>query len=271
VPFVEILDQALTDAPTPEAFRTLLGDDAPEAAKLLPRLRRLFPDIPPPLELPPSQERYFLFNSLREVFSRASAERPLFLVLDDLHWADEGTLLLVEHLAARISRLAIVVVGTYRDTEVTPDHRLARSLEDLLRRRQAERITLKRLSQHGVAALLRALSGQEPPPSFVEAVLAETQGNPFFTEEVFKHLAEEGRLYGEDGRFRSDVTIGGLDVPESLRLVLGRRLERLGENGRHALAAAAVIGRAFGLRRSARRPRGSPTGTPHRAAVGCCR
>lgn len=245
VPFVEILDQALTDAPSPEAFQTLLGDDAPEAAKLLPRLRRLFPNIPPPLDLPPGQERYFLFNSLREVLSRASAERPLFLVLDDLHWADEATLLLVEHLAERISRLAIVVVGTYRDTEVTPDHRLARSLEDLLRRRQAERITLKRLSQHGVAALLRALSGQEPPPSFVEAVHAETQGNPFFTEEVFKHLTEEGRLYGEDGRFRSDVTIADLDVPESLRLVLGRRLERLGENGRQALAAAAVIGRAF--------------------------
>jgi tetratricopeptide (TPR) repeat protein len=128
---------------------------------------------------------------------------------------------------------------------VTPDHRLARSLEDLLRRRQAQRITLKRLSEDGVAALLRAMSGQEPPPPFVEAVHAETEGNPFFTEEVFKHLAEEDRLYGADGGFRSDVKIGDLDVPESLRLVLARRLERLGENGRRALAAAAVVGRAF--------------------------
>ena len=245
VPFVEILEQALADASSPEAFRALLGDDAPEVAKLLPRLRRLFPDIAPPLELPPREERHFLFNSVRDLFARASGEQPLFLVFDDLHWADEGTLLLVEHLAEWLSRLGIVVVGTYRDTEVTPDHRLARSLEDLLRRRQAQRLTLKRLSEDGVAALLRALSGQEPPPSFVEAVHAETEGNPFFTEEVFKHLAEEGRLYGEDGRFRSPLTIGDLDVPESLRLVLGRRLERLGENGRHALAAAAVVGRAF--------------------------
>ncbi len=245
VPFVEILDQALTDAPSPEAFRALLGDDAPEVAKLLPRLRRLFPNIPPPLELPPEQERYFLFNSLRDVFARAAAERPLFLVLDDLHWADEGTLLLVEHLAERISRLAIVAVGTYRDTEVTPDHRLARPLDALLRQRRAHPMSLKRLSEDGVAALLRALSGQEPPPSLVAAVHAETQGNPFFTEEVFKHLAEEGRLYGEDGAFRPEVTFGALDVPESLRLVLGRRIERLGENGRRALAAAAVVGRAF--------------------------
>ena len=245
VPFVEILEQALAAAPSPETFRALLGDDAPEVAKLLPRLRRIFPDIPPALELPPEQERHYLFNSLRDYLARTAAGRPLVLVLDDLHWADEGTLLFLEHLAERIPRLAVLAVGTYRDTEVTPDHRLARPLEQLLRRRLAHRITLRRLSEAGVADLLRALSGQEPPASFVQAVHAGTQGNPFFTEEVFKHLAEEGRLYGEDGLFRSDVAIGELDVPESLRLVLGRRLERLGENGRRALAAAAVVGRAF--------------------------
>jgi DNA-binding SARP family transcriptional activator/tetratricopeptide (TPR) repeat protein len=245
VPFVEILEQALAAAPSPEAFRVLLGDDAPEVAKLLPRLRRLFADIPPPLELPPEQERHYLFNALRDVFARAAATRPLLLVLDDLHWADEGTLLLVEHLAERLPRLPVVAVGTYRDTEVTPDHRMARPMENLLRRHLAQRISLQRLPEAGVAALLRALGGQDPPPSLVAAVHSETQGNPFFTEEVFKHLAEEGRLYDEDGRFRSDVDIGDLDVPESLRLVLGRRLERLGDNGRRALAAAAVVGRAF--------------------------
>ena len=245
VPFVEILEQALAAAPSPGAFRAFLGDDAPEVAKLLPLLRRLFTDIPPPLELPTEQERHFLFNSLRDVLSRSATERPLFLVFEDLHWADEGTLLLLEHLAEHIPHLAVLAVGTYRDTEVTPDHRLARSLEDLRRRSLAREMTLKRLPEEGVAALLGALSGQEPPASFVNSVYAETQGNPFFTEEVFKHLAEEGRLYDEDGRFRAEVTIEELDVPESLRLVLGRRLERLGENGRRALAAAAVVGRAF--------------------------
>lgn len=244
-PFVEILEQALAAAPSPEAFRAVLGDDAPEVAKLLPRLRRLFPDIPPGLELPPEQERRYLFNSLRDHLAREAGSRPLFLVLDDLHWADEGTLLLLEHLAEWLPRLAVVVAGTYRDTEVTPDHRFARPLEALLRRRLAQLVSLKRLSEAGVAALLQALGGQEPPASFVAAVHAETQGNPFFIEEVFKHLAEEGRLLGEDGLLRPDVAVGELDVPESLRLVLGRRLERLGENGRRALFAAAVVGRAF--------------------------
>ena len=89
VPFVEIFEQALAAAPSPEAMWALLGDDAPEVAKLLPRLRRQFPDIPPPLELPPEQERHYLFNSLRDSLARAAAGRPLFVVLDDLHWADE--------------------------------------------------------------------------------------------------------------------------------------------------------------------------------------
>jgi DNA-binding SARP family transcriptional activator len=245
VPFVEILEQALAAAPNPETFRARLGDDAPEVAKLLPRLRRLFPDIPPPLDLPPEQERHFLFNSVRDVFAGMAVEQPLFLVFDDLHWADEGTLLLFEHLAERLPRMAIMVIGTYRDTEVTPDHRLARPLEALLRQRLAEPMSLKRLSEDGVAALLCALSGREPPSSLVEVVHAESQGNPFFTEEIFKHLAEEGRLYREDGDFRTEVSISELDVPESLRHVLGRRLQRLGDDGRRALAVAAVIGRAF--------------------------
>jgi DNA-binding SARP family transcriptional activator len=245
VPFVEILEQALAAAPSPEAFRQFLGEDAPEVAKLLPRLRRLFADIAPPLELPPEQERHYLFNSLRDYLARAASARPLFLVLDDLHWADEGTLLLIEHLAERIPEIPVLAVGTYRDTEVTSGHRLARPLDGLLRRRLAQLMSLERFPEEGVAGLLRAMSGQEPPPSLVAAVHAETEGNPFFTEEVFKHLAEEDRLYGADGRFRPDVTIAELDVPENLRLVLGRRLERLGENGHRALAAAAVVGRAF--------------------------
>jgi class 3 adenylate cyclase/tetratricopeptide (TPR) repeat protein len=245
VPFVEILEQALAAAPSPGAFRQVLGDDAPEIAKLVPGLRRLVPDIPPPLDLPPEQERHLLFNSLRDHLARAAVARPMFLVLDDLHWADEGTLLLIEHLAERIGDAPITIVGTYRDIEVTSGHPLARTLDLLLRRRLGHRIALTRLSGEGVAALLQAMSGQEPPPSLVAAIHGETDGNPFFTEEVFKHLAEEGRLYGPDGSFAAGVAIGELDVPESLRLLLGRRLHHLGTHGRRALAAAAVIGRVF--------------------------
>jgi class 3 adenylate cyclase/DNA-binding SARP family transcriptional activator len=245
VPFVEILEQAMAGAASPAAFRELLGEDAPEVAKLLPHLRRVYPDLPPPLDLPAEQERRYLFNSLRDFMARAASARPVFVVFDDLHWADDPTLLLLEHLAERLPEMPALVVGTYRDTEVTPGHPLARTFDALTRRSLARRITLRRLAQDGVAGMLLALTGQEPPASLVQAVHAETEGNPFFVEEVFKHLAEEGRLLGPDGRFRPEVIIGELDVPESLRLVLGRRLDHLGEDGRRALAAAAVVGRAF--------------------------
>jgi DNA-binding SARP family transcriptional activator len=245
VAFVEILELMLARAPSPAAFLDALGEDAPEVARLLPHLRRLFPDLPPPIELPPEQERRYLFNCLRDCFAREAAARPLLLILDDLHWADEPTLLFLEHLADRIPGLPLLAVGTYRDTEVTASHRLARTLDGLLRSRLAHRMGLRRLSEGTVAALLKALSGQEPPASLVKVIHGETEGNPFFVEEVFKHLAEEDRLFGPDGRFRPEIALGEFDVPETVRIVLGRRLERLTEDSRRALSAAAVVGRAF--------------------------
>jgi class 3 adenylate cyclase/tetratricopeptide (TPR) repeat protein len=244
IPFVEILESAARVIPPP-ALRETLGDSAPEVAKLLPELRRLFPDIPPPLELPPEQERHYLLNSVREFLTRAARAQPLLLLLDDLHWADDSTLLLLQHIAQQLREVPVLILGTYRDVELDVGRPLARALEDLLRQRLAHRIALKRLPQDDVAAMLRALGSQEPPPALVQAVYAETEGNPFFVEEVFQHLAEEGKLFDAQGRWRADLRVGELDVPEGVRLVIGRRLERVCEECRRVLTAAAVIGRGF--------------------------
>ena len=244
VPFVEILETAARVIPPP-ALRETLGDSAPEVAKLLPELRRLFPDIPPPLELPPEQERHYLFNSVREFLARAGRAQPLLLILDDLHWADDATLLLLQHIAQQLREVPVLILGTYRDVELDVGRPLARALEGLLRQRLAHRIALRRLPQDGVAAMLRALSGQEPPAPLVQAVYAETEGNPFFVEEVFQHLAEEGKLFDAQGRLRPDLEVGELEVPEGVRLVIGRRLERVCEDCQRVLTAAAVIGRGF--------------------------
>jgi class 3 adenylate cyclase/tetratricopeptide (TPR) repeat protein len=244
VPFVEMLEAAARMFP-PEALRNALGDSAPEVAKLMPELRRLFPDIPPPLELPPEQERRFLFNGMREFLERAGRAQPLLLVLDDLHWGDDATLLLIQHIAQQLREVPVLILGTYRDVELDVGRPLARALEELLRQRLAHRIALRRLPQDGVAAMLRALSGQEPPAPLVQAVYAETEGNPFFVEEVFQHLAEEGKLFDAQGRWHADLRVGELDVPEGVRLVIGRRLERVCEDCRRVLTAAAVIGRGF--------------------------
>ncbi|MDO8615142.1 MAG: AAA family ATPase [Dehalococcoidia bacterium] len=244
IPFVEMLEATARTA-TPEAFRAALGDAAAEVARIMPELRRLFPDIPAPLELPPEQERRYLFNSLREFLERAGRVNPLLLVLDDLHWGDDSTLLLLEHIAQQLGQMPVLIIGTYRDVELDVGRPLARTLETLLRQRLAHRIALKRLPQAGVEAMLRALSGQEPPTPLVGVIYSETEGNPFFVEEVFQHLAEEGKFFDDQGRWRSDLQVSELDVPEGVRLVISRRLQRVSEECRRVLTSAAVIGRGF--------------------------
>ena len=247
IPIVEAYEQALARAPSPAAFRAFLGESAPDVARLVPRLRALCPDIPPPVELPAEQERRYLFNSLWDVLERTARTKPTLLVLDDIHWADEPTMLLLQHIAERVAGVRLLVVGLYRDTELDAGRPLSAVFGELTRRRLATRLPLKRLSSDSVREMLTALSGVEPPESLVELFYAETEGNPFFTEEVFKHLAEEGRLFDGDGQFRSDLQVDGLDVPEGVRLVVGARLQRLGEDAVKVLAGAAVIGRVFAL------------------------
>ena len=244
IPFVEMLEAGARVFP-PEALRDALGESAPEVAKLMPELRRLFPDIPSPPELPPEQERRYLFNGMREFLARAARPQGIVLVLDDLHWADDSTLLLLQHIAQQLQEVPVLILGTYRDVELDVARPLARTLEELLRQRLAHRITLRRLPEAGVSAMLRALSGQAPPKRLIDAVYNETEGNPFFVEEVFHHLAEEGKLLDAQGRWRSDLEVSELDVPEGIRLVIGRRLERVRNECRRVLTAAAVIGRAF--------------------------
>ena len=244
IPFVEMVEAASRSVPA-EALREALGDSAAEVAKLTPKLRRLFPDIAAPLDLPPDQERRYLFNRLQEFMERASRAQPLLLVLEDLHWADDSTLLLLQHMAQRLQEMPVLVLGTYRDVELDVARLLARTLEEFLRQRLAYDLALKRLPQDGVGAMMRALSGQEPPPSLVQAIYSETEGNPFFVEEVFKHLAEEGKLFDAQGRWRTDLSIRDLGVPRGVRLVIGRRLERVSKECRQVLTTAAVIGHGF--------------------------
>jgi class 3 adenylate cyclase/tetratricopeptide (TPR) repeat protein len=243
-PFIEMLEAIIGDIPA-DRLRQLMGDDASEIARAMLKLRRMFPDLPAPLEVPPEHERKLLLDALRSFIARGAFVRPQLLVLEDLHWADEGTLLLLRHIAEEIRAMSVVVVGTYRDVELDSSRPFARTLENLLRERLAQRMALRRLSEEAVVALLASLGGQQPPAALVRVIYAETEGNPFFIEEVFKHLLEEGRLMDESGRFRSDLGIRDIDVPEGVRLVIGRRVERLGDRALQVLTAAAVIGRGF--------------------------
>jgi eukaryotic-like serine/threonine-protein kinase len=247
VPFIEMLEYGARVVPR-ESFRYALGEAAPEVAKLMPELRRMYSDIPPPIELPPEQQRRFLFNAYREFVERSARVTPCVAVFEDLHWADETTLLLFQHLAQTISTMPALLIGTYRDVELDVTRPFAKTLESLLRQKLALRMPLRRLPAGGVEAMLGALSGQTPPPALAKIIFDETEGNPFFVEEVYQHLAEEGKLFDEKSAWRSRLQADELRVPEGVRLVIGRRLERLSEEARRILTVAALIGRSFSLR-----------------------
>ena len=246
IPFVESLEAASRNVPRTN-FRAALGEAAPEIAKLMPELRRIFPDIPEPMQLPPEQQQRYLFNGFREFIRRLSGQTPVVWLLDDLHWAEESSLLLLQHLAQEIDGLPVLVLGTYRDVDLEVGKPFEKALSQLVRQRLARRITLRRLPQASVGDLLESLAGSQPPDSLVRVIYHETEGNPFFVEEVFEHLSEEGKLFDEEGRWKSDLKTGDLEVPEGVRLVIGRRLERLSPEAPGILSAAAVIGRVFDL------------------------
>lgn len=241
-PLVEHIQQAAR-ALSPEALRELLGENAPEIGKLMPELRQRYDDIPETPALPPEQERRYLLHGVGEFVERAARARPLLLVYEDLHWADESTLLLLRDLAPRLAGAPVLAIGTYRHTALSPERPFAATLEALLRGRHAEDVVLGPFGEREVAALLRGRAGQEPPAELVELVHSETQGNPFFVEEVFRHLREVGKLFDDEGHFRAGIEIADTEVPRGVRLVLGRRLQSVSEACRKALTAAAVIGR----------------------------
>ncbi|MEX2556435.1 MAG: AAA family ATPase [Actinomycetota bacterium] len=242
-PFVEALEGARRMLGA-ERFRAILGDEAPEIARLIPEIRRAEPDLPPPLELPLEQERRFLFNCVVEILSRLGKEQPILLVLDDLQWADDSTTMLLAHLANRLPQMPLAVVGTIR-TDESGSGPIARFVADLDRTRLAHEMELEPLPPDDVAEMVGTLADSDVPAPIVDLIAAEAEGNPFFVEELFRYLVEEKKLIDAEGRVREDLTIGEIDVPRSVRRVLGRRLGRLSPELRESLSIAAVVGRLF--------------------------
>ena len=208
----------------------------------------MFTDIPPPQELTPQQSRRALFNALAGFLVRMADDRPVLLFFDDLHWADEGTLSLLNHLAGLVPKIRILLVAAYRDVEIDPARALAKALDELFRLRFAEHIHLGGLEPDTTAAMLRALSGRDVHERLASLIHSYTEGNPFFIEELFLHWVEQGKVLNSAGEFRLDFKPEEIDVSPTLRLVIGRRLARLSEEAQKILTIAGVIGRSFTFR-----------------------
>jgi tetratricopeptide (TPR) repeat protein len=150
----------------------------------------------------------------------------------------------LNYLANRIAHLPVVIIGTYREGYSEDNPALVRTLEELIRL-GVRPLKIAGLSKNDIAQMLTALSQRQAPERLVSAIFEESQGNPFFVEEIYRHLVEDGKVFDAAGQFRTEITIDESDVPENVRLIIGRRLARLDDDERRVLAAAAVIGRSF--------------------------
>ncbi|MEJ2602557.1 MAG: AAA family ATPase [Gammaproteobacteria bacterium] len=243
LPFVMVLEQLVASLPR-DRLAAALGETAPEIARLVPRVRHILGDLPPPLQLPADQERRFLFNAIVEFVENAAGATPLCVIVDDLQWAGPGSVELLMHLVPLLSRMPVLLVGTFRDTELTDRQPFFRALEFVTRERCGERIDLGDLQRAEVAAMLESLAGSFPPEPVVSAFLDVTNGNPFFVEELFRYLSGHDLLFEAPGRWREKLELDEGFVPESVRLVILKRISRLDECARDLLMSAAVHGRS---------------------------
>ena len=204
----------------------------------------------------PETERYLLFSAIVGLLEQASARLPAVVVLDDLHWADKPTLELFRHVVAETHGLPLLLLATYRDSDLSRDHPLVDLLADLRREEGIERLLLRGLEESEVAEIMETAAGKElgsAGHALAREITAETDGNPFFVGEILRHLAESGALaQDEAGRWEVRARLDRLGLPQSVREVIGRRVERLGEECSAALSCAAVIGRDFDLELLAR-------------------
>ena len=218
------------------SLRTELGADGAELTRLFPELREIGFGSAPPVDDGPSAQ-FRLFSAFAN-FVRAMANRgPTVLVLDDLHWADRPTLQLLQHVARELGRMRVLIVGTYRDTELARTHPLSETLAALNREGAITRISLRGLTVAETHEYIKAATRVDPAAEVVRRIHDETEGNPFFVSQVVNLMAEEGTLS------RDSVT--DIRLPEGVREALGRRLDRLSDDANDLLKVAAIAGREF--------------------------
>jgi DNA-binding SARP family transcriptional activator len=232
-PFAEAL-RSLVPCLGTSRLRGMRGVEA--LLTLVPGLTEVLPDLAAPTRADPETERYALFDAVVALLELASANAPVVLILDDLHWAAKPTLLLLRHLLRFGDRARVQIVGTYRSTDLDRSHPLAAMLADLHRAAgsgTANRLALSGLDEADVTAYVTEAGYNDE--ELARALASVTGGNPFFLIEALRHVDETGGVW--------DPTT----LPQGVRETVSRRLSRLPAETNTALAAAAVVGSRFAL------------------------
>ena len=223
----------------------VLQRSAPDLAELFPELGRI-----ERAGAPTGLERHRLTVAFQHLFRAFAREAPVLLVLEDLHWADETSLELLQHLARELRDARVLILATYRSDEMHRRHPFLRALAELQRERLVTDIALKRLTPEETGELMRAAFAATDPNvtvsnEFRDAIYARSEGNPFFTEELMKALVDSGGVFWREGDGWARKPIAQLEIPGSIREAVRARVEQLSDAGRETLSAASVIGQRF--------------------------
>jgi len=245
-PWVQIL-RAYAAARDDGTLAAELDGFAADVATIHPGLRVRLPDLPPPPALSPDQARFRIFEGVTAALGAAAGRRPIVLLLDDLHGADQPSLLLLQFLARTLREARILVVAAMREPALAPGHLVAETLGELVREQVVAPVRLRGLDEAEVESMLGHLAGGAVPPGVAAAVHSRTEGNPLYVMEVGRALLAEGLPTGEAlGRALR------ADLPESVRLAIGRRLAPISADCRELLTVAALFGREFRVQTLAR-------------------
>ena len=243
-PWVQAIRSYVT-ATEPNELRSQVGDTASVISEIIPTVRTALPEVqPPPIVNDPESRRFRLFDSISTFFKQVASVKPVVLMLEDLHWSDKPSLMLLEFVVRELANCRMLIVGNYRDVELNRRHPLAVTLGELTRERLFERVVLRGLQRHDVERFIEIAAGINPPPALVDAVHSQTEGNPLFITETVRLLIQEGDIASGQAA-RSGTTSWEIRIPEGVREVIGRRLDRLSVRCNDALTIAAVIGRQF--------------------------
>ena len=244
--FVEAMRSYVLDRETDD-LRREMGSGASDIARIVSEVRDKLRVEPAPSQSP-DEERYRLMQAVTGFLTNAASIKPLFVLLEDLHDADKGTLDMLTHVSRGLSRSRLLMVGTYRDVEVDRTHPLSSVLAELRRASNFGRVLLRGLNAGEVGRMLSSITHSTVPPGLAETVHRQTEGNPLFVQEVVRFLAEEGLMTQQDGHWRpTGGTALEMSIPEGLRDVIGKRMSLLTSDCNLLLSTASVIGREFSV------------------------
>ncbi len=230
---------------TSEQLFKVIGYYPAEVAKLVPEVAQKLRVIPKSLPINPEHERNRVFEAVSQFVTNISRELPLLIILDDLQWADQSSLLLLHYLARGIHRESMLLLGAYRDVYVNEKHSLFPVLTELNRERLLQSVPLKRLSFNDASEMIKRILAQDDiSTEFSKLVYEKTRGNPFFVEEVIKSLKEDEVIYRRRHEWKIKE-ISKIEFPKTVKSVIRARLSRLDEESQRVLTLASFIGKDF--------------------------